>query len=143
MDYQVTTEHVWVAPLPDRPGALAELLNKLTGAGVNLELILSRRDLPGRALLYVSPLRTIDEVRAAEAVGLTQDNSMRMLRVEGPNRVGLAVTIANSLGAAGINVSAYAAAALAGMHVTNLAFDDDADAEEARRILNTELAKLK
>ncbi|MHC4984278.1 MAG: hypothetical protein ACYTF6_14070, partial [Planctomycetota bacterium] len=62
MAYQITTEHVWVGAIPDRPDALAERLRILSKGGLDLELILAQRDMPGRALMFVSPLRSPEEI---------------------------------------------------------------------------------
>ena len=81
MTYEITREHVWVGAIPDRPDALAEKLRMLSDAGLDLELILARREMPGRALLFISPLRSIEEILAVEEVGFSQDDCVRTLRI--------------------------------------------------------------
>ena len=49
MAYQITKEDVWSGDVADRPGGLAEKLEPLANAGVDLGFMISRRapDLPG------------------------------------------------------------------------------------------------
>jgi hypothetical protein len=140
MAYQVTLEHVWVGAIPDRPAALGEKLKELALGGINLELIIGRREMPGRALLYISPLRTLDEIKRAERTGLSRENSMRTLRIEGPNRPGLGAKIAGALADAGINIASFTAAALGNLHVTNIGFDHPDDVDRAKAILEKVLS---
>ena len=142
LNYQVTKEHVWVGALPDRPGALAEALQALSLGGLNLELIFTQRDVPGRALLFVSPLRTIEEVRIAERAGLSRNNSLRTIRIEGPNIRGLAWQITRALADADIGIATYTAAAMGGFHVTNIVLEHDAEVDAAKRVLDQALRKL-
>ena len=140
MSYHVTVEHVWVGAIPDRPAALSNKLKELANGGIDLELIIGWREQPGRGLLYVAPLRTMDEIRRAEQAGLTRHNSMRMIRVEGPNRAGLGALITSTLAEADINIASFTACSLGALHVTNITFDDDEDVDRARAILHKALA---
>lgn len=135
MSYRITREHVWVGVIDDRPGALAERLRNLAEAGINLELILTRRERQGKALMFVSPLRTPEEVQQADRCGLAIAETMRNLRIDGPNEIGLAARITQQLADAGINISGYSAAALGDQHVTNIALDREDDEQRAREIL--------
>lgn len=138
--YKITKEHVWVAVIDDRPGALAEKLRALSNSGVDLELIITRREKHGRALMFVSPLRTAEEIKAAEQVGLAIADSLRNLRIEGPNALGLGNRITTALAQAGISLRGFSAASLGDQHVTNIAFDSDTDLDQAKATLEAELA---
>lgn len=140
MKYRITKEYVWVGQIPDHPGALAEKLRALSAGGLNLELILSRRDKPGSGLMFISPLRTLEEVETAEKAGLATKNSFRIIRIKGPNVVGLGARITAALAEAGLNMRDYSAAALGEQAVTNIAFDNDADGDRAKQILERVLA---
>ena len=140
MTYQIMKEHIWVGAIPDRPDALAEKLRTLSAAGLDLELILARREMPGRALLFISPLRTLEEILAAEDAGLAQEHSVQTIRITGPNRPGLGAQITSALSQAGLNIRAYSAAALGNRHVTNVAFDSEEDADRAMDVLRHLLA---
>ena len=131
MAYEITKQHVWAGAIPDKPGALAEMLRLLGAAGLDLELILTRREMPGRALLFISPLRSLEEIIAAEEAGLSQENSLPTIRITGPNVSGLGARITGTLSEAGVSMQGYSAAALGDQSVTNVAFDTEEDADRA------------
>lgn len=135
MSYRISKEHVWAGVIDDRPGALAEKLQALSLSGLDLELIIGRRDWSGRGLMFISPLRTMDEIDSAETAGFSKDQSVRTLRIEGPNEAGLGAKIARALSEAGINMRGFSAAALGERSVTNIAFDEDETANRAREVL--------
>lgn len=141
MSYRITKEYVWVGAVPDQIGALAEKLKSLSAGGLDLELIVSRRTRPGEGLVFISPLRTMEELEAAEKLGLAVQNSYRILRIKGPNVQGLGARIAGALAAAGLSVREYTAAALGEQSVTNISFDNDEDTDRAKQILEKALAK--
>ena len=89
MKYRITKEHVWAGLIEDRPGALGEKLRDLSAGGLDLELIITRRELSGRATMFVSPLRTVEELEIAAKSGLARAGNVRTIRIEGPNGVGL------------------------------------------------------
>lgn len=139
MSYRVTKEHVWVCVIDDRPGALHQRLEALSASGVNLELIITRRERHGRALMFVSPLRSEGEIRGAHQAGLSIADSLHNLRIEGPNAVGLAAFITGTLGRHDVNMRGYSAASLGQLHVTNIAFDSASDADRAKGLLEAAL----
>lgn len=141
MSYRVTKEHVWVAQLPDLAGALAGKLQALADAGLNLEFIIIRRDKPGTALMFVSPLRTVAEIETAQRAGLVRSEGLHSLRVEGPNVAGLGSRIMQAIATAGLSLRGLSAAALGALSVTNLAFDTEADADKAKRVLEGVLGR--
>src|SRR6266403_782521 len=63
---------VWAAPIPDRPGGLAEGLRALRDAGADLQCIIARRepDQPGKGVVFVTPLQGDQEIAAAAQFGL-------------------------------------------------------------------------
>lgn len=141
MDYRITKEYVWSGGIPDRPDALAEKLRALRDGGLNLELIIARRDATGDGVLFVSPLRTVEEIEKARQAGLAKSESFMSLRIEGPNRKGIAALIASAVALAEINLRGYAAVVLGDRHVTSLAFDSKADVDKAKAVLERTLAE--
>jgi hypothetical protein len=139
MAYRITKEHVWAGEIPDERDGMAGKLRALSEGGVNLELIVGRREWTGRGLLFISPLRTVEEIDIAEKAGFAKGELVRTLRIEGPNATGLGARISTALSRAEINIRAYTAAALGEMSVTNIAFDSDADSNRARELLDREL----
>lgn len=136
MPYRITKEHVWVGVLDDRTDALAEKLRALSSGGLNLELILARRDAPGRALVFISPLRTLEQITVAEKAGLGRQHNLRVIRVEGENVPGLGAKITTALSQAGINLYGYWAASLGDRSVTNIAVESDEDGNKAKAVLD-------
>ena len=139
-ELRITKEHVWGGVLDDHKGALAEKLRALSAGGLNLELIIARRESPGRGTLFISPLRTVQELESAEKAGLSRTGHRRILRIEAPDTPGLGAKISTTLADAGINLISYAALALGGRCVTSIAFDSDADADRAKLALEQAFA---
>ena len=140
MTYRITKEHVWVGAIPDRADALAEKLRALRDGGLNLELILARRTGAGHGLLFVAPLRTLEEITAVETAGLVRSATMKTIRIEGPNVAGLGAKIETTLADAGLNIHENAAAAQRDRSVTNNSFYNDAEGDRARELLLKVLA---
>ena len=135
MDYRISKEHVWVCLIEDRRDAMAERLRALSDGGVDLELIITRREKQGRALMFVSPLRTPEEIQTAQELGLSIADSLHNLRIAGPNTRGLGARMATALAEAGISMRGYTAAALGDLQVTNIAFDSIEHEDRAKTIL--------
>ena len=137
MPYEISKMEVWAGSIDDRPGGLAEKLEALTAAGANLEFLIARRapEKPGTGVVFLAPLKGAKQTRAAKAVGLQQADSLRSVRVEGPDRPGLCAKVASALAGAGINLRGVSAAAIGKRSVQYFAFDSDIDAGKASRVL--------
>ena len=75
---------------------------------------------------------------------MNSDNTKKRVVVTGiglvsPDRPGIGAKMTRALGEAGINVRGVSAAALSRKSVTYFAFDTDADAKQAARILKKAL----
>ena len=137
MPYEISKLDVWAGSIDDRPGGLAEKLEALTAAGANLEFLIARRapEKPGTGVVFLAPLKGASQTKAAKAVGLQKADSLRSVRVEGPDRTGLCAIIASALAGAGINLRGVSAAAIGKRSVQYFALDADSDAGKAIRIL--------
>jgi hypothetical protein len=140
MTYRITKEHVWGGIIPDHADALAEKLRALANGGMNLELIIAQRDWSGHAIMYIAPLRTLEEIETAEKAGFSRKASVRALRIEGPNVPGLGSRIATSIGKAGVSARAFSAMALGERSVTTVSFDTPEDVDRAKVALEIELS---
>ena len=126
----------WAASIEDRPGGLATKLNALTGAGANLEFVIARRaPEQNGAVLFVTPIEGSRQARVAREVGFEKTESLHTVRVEGPNKPGHGVNIAEALAAEGLNLRGFTAAAIGKTFVAHLALDTAADANRALRVL--------
>ena len=107
---------------------------------LDLDLVLSRREAPGRAVLFVSPLRTLEELEIAARAGFGKKDSFLTLRITGPNTPGLAAKVAGALAEAGINIRSFTGAAVSDQHVTCIMFDSQTDVDQAKEVLDRLLA---
>jgi hypothetical protein len=141
MAYTVKKVDVWAGEIEDRPGGLADKLADLSNAGANLEFLVSRRapDKPGTGVVFITPIKGAKQKAAAQQAGLSTTDSLRSVRVEGPDRAGLGTKMTRALAAAGINLRGVSAAALGRRTVTYFAFDSAADADNAVRVLKKAL----
>ena len=141
MAYTVKKVDVWAGEIEDRPGGLAAKLADLSNAGANLEFLVSRRapDKPGTGVVFITPIKGAKQKAAAQQAGLSTTDSLRSVRVEGPDRAGLGTKMTRALAAAGINLRGVSAAALGRRTVTYFAFDSAADADNAVRVLKKAL----
>jgi len=137
MAYEITKEDVWVGEIEDRAGAVAEKLEAVSRAGVDLEFLIARRapEKPGTGVLFMAPLRGEASVRAALQAGLSQWTSASTLRVEGPDRPGLGALITWTVANEGISVRGVSGAKLGERSVFYLAFDSATDADKASEAL--------
>ena len=128
---------MWAATVDDRPGAVADKLEALAAAGVNLGFIIARRapEQRGSGVLFVTPIKGAKQVKAAEAAGFQRTESLHSVRAEGPDKAGIGAKMAKALAAAGINLRGLSAAAIGKRFVTYLALDDNADATKVVGVL--------
>lgn len=135
MAYAINTVDVYAGSIEDRPGGLSETLAVLCEAGANLEFVIARRGEKGQAVLFCAPLTGSKQARAAKKVGLAKSESLRSLRVVGPDKAGLGVKVTAAIADAGINMRGFSGAAQGRKAVLYLAFDSRTDADKARRTL--------
>ena len=142
MAIQISKVDVWAGEIGDRPGGLNETLEALSGAGAALEFVIARKapEKPGTGVVILGPLRGAAQSRAARNAGLAKTSSLLSLRLEAPDRAGLAARITRAVADADINMRGLWAAAIGRRSVCYLAFDSDADARKAGRLLRKTLA---
>lgn len=141
MAYSIKKVDVWAGEIADRPGGLGEKLSALSNAGANLEFLVSRRapDKPGTGVVFVTPVTGAKQKKAAQEAGLSTSDSLRAVRVEGPDRAGLGMKMTSALADANLNLRGVSAAALGRRAVTYFAFDSASDADAAIRALKKAL----
>ena len=142
MALKVTKIDVWSGELGDYPGGLAGVLRELAGATVDLEMVVARRrpEKPGKAIVFLAPLKGRNAVQAAARAGLGPDTGMAALRVEGPNRAGLGAKLVGAIAAAGINLRGLSAAVVGRQFAAFLAFDSAPEAAKAARAIKASVA---
>jgi hypothetical protein len=128
---------MWIGRIKDRVGGLAEKLDALADAGADLELVIARRQrhMPGTGVVFLGPVTGAKAQKAAKGAGLARARDLVALRVEGTNRPGEGRRVTRLLAGAGINLRGVAASVMGKKFVAFLAFDTDADAGKAARLL--------
>src|SRR5690242_16513909 len=91
MALKVTRVPVWVGDIPDQPGGLDRVFQRLSDAGANLQCVIARRqsEKPGRGVVFVSPLTGHRQEGAAREAGLQATTNIVTLRVEGDDSPGI------------------------------------------------------
>ena len=137
MKLNVRRVTVWAAVVKDSPGALAEKLAALTGAGANLSFVVARRNHKkrGTSVVFVTPITGAAQIRTARKLGFTKADSLHSVRVDGPDKRGLGAKLTGILGDAGINLRGLSAGVVGKRFVLYLAFDRAPDAAKAIRLL--------
>ena len=139
-DLIVEKPDIWSAVIEDKPGGISKILTSLKDAGADLDFVLARRspDEPGSGVVFVSPLRGDRETRAASYLGFNVVRSLDSLRIEGPNRPGIASEVTEKIASAGINLHGLSAAIIGPKFVMYISFDNDEDATKAAALLKEE-----
>lgn len=137
MALKIQRADMWAAPLEDKPGSLADKLNLLANAGVNLEFVIGRRrpEKASAGVVFVTPIKGAAGCRAARKAGFEKTASLHTVRVEGPDKQGQGAKIAAALAAKGLNLRGFSAAAIGKRFVAHVALDSPADAAAAVRVL--------
>ena len=137
MELDIAMQDVWVAAIEDRAGGLAEKLETLAHAGANLEFVIARRspEMPGTAVVFVTPIEGAQQVKAAQEARFDKASSLYSLRVATADKPGLGVRLTRKLAEEGINLRGFSGAVIGQKAVFNLAFDSSADADKAMRRL--------
>jgi hypothetical protein len=137
MRMEINRVNVWAADILDQPGALAEKLEVLAQADIDLEFINARRahDKPGHGVVYVLPIKGAHKIRAARKAGFEITKSLHGVSIATGNKPGFSSELARRLAMAGINLRAFSGASINNQAIFYLAFDSDADANKAIQLL--------
>ena len=137
MGFVVEGQDIWVSSLRHKPGGLAEKLIALRDAGADLEFVIARRapDHPGGGVVFVTPLRNDREIAAATEVGFNVSRSLHALRIDGPDRPGIAAEMTSRLAEEGISLTGFSAAVSGPRVIVNLAVESLAEKDRVKEIL--------
>ena len=137
MRIDVSRVDVWAASIKDRVGGLAEKLDVLAEAGVDLEFVIARRapEKPGTGVLFVTPIKGPKQIRAARKAGFEKTESLHGIKIATGNKPGYGAELAGRLADAGISLRGFSGAAIGNRAVLYLAFDSSADTNKAMRLL--------
>ncbi len=139
MPYTVSKVEMWTGEVADTVGGLSAKLEALAQAGVDLEVVVARRQphMPGRGVVFLGPIKSAKGKQAASAAGLSPAAGLAGLRVEGPNKAGDCHRVTELLADAGINLRGLTASVCGSKYVLALGFDSEADAASAAKVLRS------
>jgi hypothetical protein len=135
---------LWRREVTDRTGALAETLEPLAKAGVDLQVCMAYR-IPGqtgRAVIEVATLKGKKAAAAGQAAGLAPAAFPAVL-VTGDNRAGLGHAIASALAGAGISGSFLVTQVLGRKFTSVFGFENEADSTRAAALIKKAAAARK
>jgi len=137
MELHVERVDVWAATIDDKPGGLAQVLNALRDAGVDLQFVVARRtpEASGKGVVFVAPLQGESEVRAATQAGFSVTPSLHSVRVMGMDQLGIVARVTQMLADGGVNLRGVSAAVLGSQFIAYIAVDSLQDTETAMDIL--------
>jgi len=137
MDLFVERVDVWAATIEDKPGGLADVLAVLRDAGANLQSVIGRRaqDQPGKGVLFVTPLQSDRQIRAASEVGFNVTHTLHSVRVLGRDRPGIAAELTQRLADAGINLRGFSASVIGNQFIAYVAVDSLQEANQVIELL--------
>jgi hypothetical protein len=127
---------LWRRELQDRPGALADSLEPVSGAGVNVKVLMAYRfpGEPGRAAVELYPISGNRATAAAERGGFGAA-SIPALLVEGDDAPGLGQRMSRGIADAGINLDFVVAQVLGGRYSAVFGFAREEDARRAADLI--------
>ncbi len=142
----VTVKNIalWRREVENQVGALARTLEPVTKAGANLEILMGYR-YPGeaaKAAIELYPVAGKKVAAAASAAGLAA-SAIPTLLVEGNDRPGLGLAIAQAMSTAGINMNFFVAQAMGRKFSAVLGFDSEADSKRAAPLIKKAVASKK
>jgi hypothetical protein len=126
---------LWRGRIENTPGALARVLEPLTAAKADLQVLMGYHE-PGQSQSVVElyPVTGARASAAAQRSGLAAAAQPSLL-VSGDNRAGVGHRMARALGEAGINISFLVAQATGRKFSMVFGFDNDADAASAAKLI--------
>ena len=127
---------LWRVDVENRPGVLASVLEPLAEAGADLRLVMGYRfpKTPEHSAIEVHPVSGKRATGAAEQAGLVASDIPGLL-VEGDDRPGFGAVMARALADAGLNVAFLMAQVVGRRFTAAIGFEDDAQANDAMRII--------
>src|ERR1700761_2705991 len=137
MELSVERVDVWAATIEDKTGGLAQVLNALRDAGVDLQFVVARRtpEAAGKGVVFVAPLQGESEIRAATQAGFSITPSLHSVRVMGMDQLGIVARVTQMLADGGVNLRGVSAAVLGSQFIAYIAVDSLEDTETAMDIL--------
>ena len=135
---------LWRREVDNSPGMLASILQPLSVASADLQVVMAYRYPSGenKAAIELYPVSGRKSAAAAQTAGLAP-SSISTLVVEGDNRPGLGHAIAKAVGDAGINMSFVMAQVVGRRYSAVFGFENETDASKAATLIKRATARGK
>ena len=135
---------LWRKEVDNRPGMLADVLEPLSDARADLQVVMAYRHPGGtdRAAIELHPVSGRKSTAAAKTAGLAK-SSIPALLVQGNNRQGLGHALTKAIGDAGINLSFVMAQVVGRRYSALFGFENEADASKATTIIKKAAAPMR
>ena len=144
MPVTVKNISLWRKEVNNQVGTLAQTLEPVTSAGANLHVLMGYR-YPGeaaKAAIELYPVAGKKMTAAASEAGLSA-SSIPTLLVEGDDRPGLGLAIAQAIAGAGINMTFFVAQSIGRKFSAVLGFETEAGAKTAAPLIKKATASKK
>ncbi|HTP34193.1 MAG TPA: hypothetical protein VMJ75_18575 [Candidatus Acidoferrales bacterium] len=127
---------LWRTEVDNRPGALASTMEPPARAGADLTVVMGYRHpgAEGKAVIEVFPITGKKLAAAAATAGLGAA-AIPTLLVEGDNKPGLGWAVAQTVGAAGINIAFLVAQVIGQRFSAVIGFETEDDAKKAAPLI--------
>jgi hypothetical protein len=128
---------IWSVEIDDVEGATTGLFKLLADAGANIEFALGRpqTERPGKAILFVSPIKGKEQEAAARQADFIPRPDVVGIQVQGPNKVGGNFRLTAALAHANLAVRALLTTVDDDRFTAVFALNSDKDADEAAKVL--------
>ena len=135
---------LWRKEIENQVGTLAQALEPVAKAGANLQVMMGYRysGEGNKAAVELYPVAGKKITAAAADAGLVAA-AIPTLLVEGDDKPGLGLAIAQAISGAGVNMSFFVAQAIGRKFSAVLGFDTDADAKTAGPLIKKAASKKK
>jgi len=144
MPVTVKNISLWRKEVENQVGMLAQTLEPVAKAGSNLQILMGYR-YPGegtKAAIELYPVAGKKGMAAASEAGLSA-SSIPTLLVEGDDRPGLGLAIAQAMSGAGINMTFFVAQVVGRRFSAVLGFESETDAKTAAPLIKKAAGKKK
>ena len=144
MPVTVKSISLWRKEVENQVGVLAQTLEPVTKAGANLRVLMGYR-YPGdgnKAAIELYPI-TGQKVTAAAAEAGLASSTIPTLLVEGDDRPGLGLAIAQAIAGAEVNMTFFVAQAIGRRYSAVIGFASEADAKTAAPLIKKATASKK
>ena len=129
---------IWSTEIDDVAGSTTGLFKILADAGADIEFSLSRPlgDRPGKAILFLAPIKGKKQEEAAKEADFVLRSDVVGVQVQGPSRVGGNFRLTAAIAHEDLTVRALVTTVDGERFTTIFAFQNEADADRGVKVLH-------